>query len=144
LENLTARLFPTGRPGHGGNFAQFLDKLAKTVAKPKQNCLKISFKAKFESKDLHQTFLNSKNQIIFVPRNSHGPLKSSPNGKISPNLVTLVPYHKGPKMQFPSLLPKSSTLVLKVPPLRLSCAQISAAKPIPQNIFPRNLRAFSA
>jgi hypothetical protein len=42
----------------GGKFAQFLDKVAKTVAKPKK-CQNICFKAKFESKDLHQTFLNS-------------------------------------------------------------------------------------
>ncbi len=43
----------------GGKFAQFLDRVAKTVAKPKKNCHNIFFKAKFESKDLHQTFLNS-------------------------------------------------------------------------------------
>ncbi len=41
----------------GAKFTQILDKVAKTVAKPKkwQN---IYFEAKFESKDIHQTFLN--------------------------------------------------------------------------------------
>jgi hypothetical protein len=74
----------------GGKFAQFLDKVAKTVAKKCQN---IFSKAKFESKDLHQTFLTlkiPKTQTIFVPGFSPGPLKSSSNGKISPNLVTLL------------------------------------------------------
>ncbi len=42
----------------GGKFAQFLDKVAKTVAKPKK-MPKHFFKAKCESKDLHPTFLNS-------------------------------------------------------------------------------------
>jgi hypothetical protein len=40
----------------GGIIAQFLDKVAKTVAKPKK-CQNIFFQAKFESKDLHQTSL---------------------------------------------------------------------------------------
>jgi hypothetical protein len=43
----------------GGKIAQFLDKVAKTVAKPNIKCQNIFFKAKFESKDLHQTSLNS-------------------------------------------------------------------------------------
>ncbi len=35
-----------------GKFAQFLDKVAKTVAKPKK-CQNIIFKAKFESKKIY-------------------------------------------------------------------------------------------
>ncbi len=42
----------------GGKLAQFLDKVAKTVAEPKK-CQNIFFKAQFESKYQHQTFPNS-------------------------------------------------------------------------------------
>jgi hypothetical protein len=43
-------------------------------------------------KHLHQTsskFLKQLKQTTFLPKNLHGPLKISPNCKVSPNLVTL-------------------------------------------------------
>ena len=76
----------------GGKFAQFLDEVAKTVAKPKK-CQNISSKLNLKVKIYTKPFLTlniPKKQTIFVPKNSPGPLKSSPNGNISPNLVTLL------------------------------------------------------
>jgi hypothetical protein len=58
LESLNLVKQNQGDQKIGGKFAQFFDKVAKTVAKPNK-CQNIFFKAKFESKDLHQTFLNS-------------------------------------------------------------------------------------
>jgi hypothetical protein len=37
-------------------------------------------------------------QIIFSTKKISGPLKSSPNGEISPNLVTLTPIHPTEKI----------------------------------------------
>ncbi len=52
------RAWEQGDQKIGEKLAQIFDKVAKTVAKPKK-CPNIFFKAKFESQDLHQTFLNS-------------------------------------------------------------------------------------
>jgi hypothetical protein len=75
-------------------FAQILEKVAKTIAKLKK-CIRIFIKAQFKSsKSLCQTsseLLKCLQQTIFFPpKKLPQPLKNSPNGEISPNLVTLL------------------------------------------------------
>jgi hypothetical protein len=67
--------------------------MAKTVAKTKKMPKRV-LKVQFEGTKKHQHQSPSKlfklpTKITFSPRTLPGPLKSSPNGKISPNLVTL-------------------------------------------------------
>jgi hypothetical protein len=67
--------------------AQSLEKVAQRVTKPKKwhNLLH------YPPSELYKY----RQQIIFSPKRISGPLESSPNGEISPNLVTLIgPYYK--------------------------------------------------
>ncbi len=91
-------------------FAQFLEKVAQTVAKPKMP--KIIIKAQFESQKHHYWNLKSLFESAYLGANvknaevkispkvsfllgyffqkMHGPSNSSPNGKIVPKLVPLL------------------------------------------------------
>jgi hypothetical protein len=76
----------------GKKFVQILEKVAKTIAKPKNAKVfssKLNFKVpKVFAKPLLNS-LDTYNKQYFPQKNLPEPLKNSPNGEILPNLVTL-------------------------------------------------------
>jgi hypothetical protein len=82
-----------------------LEKVAKKVAKPK-NAKIFSTKLNWKVQNIFTLFLlisfNTFNKQYLPLKSCQGLKKSSPNGEISPNLVTLETRHRIPNTTFSS------------------------------------------